>query len=83
MAVSARLRRDIDAKLRRLCTARRISKTEAIERGLELLFERDRGQAHAAYLAYRQLKLVPERPSPSRKRSSDAIRTAVRAKYPD
>lgn len=82
MAVSARLRRDIDAKLRRFCTARRISKTEAIERGLELLLEQDRSQAHAAYLAYRQLKLVPERPAPTGKRSSDAIRAAIRAKYP-
>lgn len=82
MAVSARLKRDIDAKLKRFCSTRRISKTEAIERGLELLLELDRGQAHAAYLAYRQLKLVPERPAPAGTRSSDAIRTAIRAKYP-
>jgi hypothetical protein len=82
MAVSARLRREIDAKLRRFCIARRISKTEAIERGLELLLEQDRNQAHAAYLAYRHLKLVPERPATAGKRSSDAIRTAIRAKYP-
>ncbi|MGH8701839.1 MAG: hypothetical protein ACREVR_11790 [Burkholderiales bacterium] len=82
MAVSARLRRDIDAKLKRFCSTRGISKTEAIERGLELLIEQDRSQAHAAYLAYRHLKLVPERSAPPGKRSSDAIRTAVRAKYP-
>jgi hypothetical protein len=82
MAVSARLRRDIDAKLRRFCSSRKISKTEAIERGLELLLEQDRGQGHAAYLAYRQLKLVPERPTPPGRRSSEAIRAAIRAKHP-
>ena len=83
MAVSARLRRDIDAKLRRFCSTRRISKTEAIERGLELLLEQEETKAHAAYLAYRQLKLVPERSAAAGRRLSEAMRMAIRAKYPD
>jgi hypothetical protein len=82
MAVSARLKRHIDAKLKRFCSARGISKTEAIERGLELLLEQDRNQPRAAYLAYRHLKLVPERPSRTGARASDATWTAIRAKYP-
>jgi hypothetical protein len=61
--------------------ARKISNPETIERGLELLLEQDRGQAHAAYLAYRQLKLVPERSTAPGSRSSDAVRTAIRAKH--
>ena len=83
MAVSARLKREVHARLTRFCRARGISKTEAIERGLELLLEQDRGQAHPAYLAYRQLKLVSEPVAPARKRSSDAIRAAIRAQHPD
>ncbi|MGH9577538.1 MAG: hypothetical protein ACRD3R_08880 [Terriglobales bacterium] len=76
------MKRNISTRLTRFCRARGISKTEAIERGLELLLDEDRGQ-HAAYLAYLQLGLVPERPAPSGKRSSTAIRTAMRAQYPD
>lgn len=82
MAVSARLRRGIDAKLSQFCKTRKISKTPAIERGLELLFEQEGSRAHPAYLAYRQLKLVPERSVPHGKHSSDAIRTTIRAKHP-
>jgi len=82
MAVSARLRRDIHAKLIRFCSSRGISKTEAIERGLELLLEQDPSQAHPAYLAFRRLKLVPERATPAGRRSSDAMRAVIRAKYP-
>lgn len=81
MAVSARLKRSTSARLTRFCRARGISKTDAIERGLALLLEEDRGQ-HPAYLAYLGLKLVPERKPLSGTRSSAAIRTAIRAKYP-
>jgi len=82
MAVSARLKRSTSARLTRFCRARGISKTDAIERGLALLLEEDRDQ-NAAYLAYLQLKLVPERAAPSGKRSSAAMRTTIRAKHPD
>ncbi len=81
MAVSARLKRSTSARLTRFCRASGISKTEAIERGLELLLEEDQGH-HPAYLAYLDLKLEPERKSGSGKRSSAAIRAAIRAKYP-
>ncbi len=83
MAVSARLKRETEARLTRFCRAKGISKTEAIERGIELLIEQDRGQAHPAYLAYRRLTLVAEAPARAQKRSSDAMRAAIRAKYPD
>lgn len=83
MAVSARLKRETEAKLTRFCRARGISKTEAIERGVDLLIANDRGDAHPAFLAYQQLTFVPEAPSAARPRSSDAMRTALRAKYPD
>jgi len=82
MAVSARLKRSTSARLTRFCRARGISKTEAIERGLALLLDEDQDQ-HAAYLAYLQLKLVPERAGPAGQRSSAAMRKAIRAKYPD
>lgn len=81
MAVSARLRREVDAKVTRFCRSRGISKTEAIERGIGLLMEQDREHAHPGYVAYQQLKLVPE--EPAGKRSSDSMRVAIRAKYPD
>jgi hypothetical protein len=81
MAVSARLKRSTGARLTRFCRARGISKTEAIEQGLQLLLEADRGH-HPAYLAYLDLKLVSERKAVSGKRSSAAIRAAIRAKYP-
>lgn len=67
--MSARLRREVDAKLTRFCRARGISKTEAIERGIGLLMEQDREHAHPAYVAYQQLKVVPE--EPAGRRSSD------------
>ncbi|MFN0299294.1 MAG: hypothetical protein ACKVQU_02955 [Burkholderiales bacterium] len=84
MTVSARLRREVEVKLTRLCRRRGISKTEAIERGLELLLEQDHEESHPAYTAYRQLKLVAE-PSTrhQKKRSSDPMRDAIRAKYSD
>jgi hypothetical protein len=57
------------AKLGGRLSTGRISKTEAIE------------PAHAAYVAYRQLKFVPERPTRPGKRSSGTTRTAIRAKH--
>lgn len=83
MTVSARLRRDLQARLTRFCGQRGISKTQAIERGLELLLEHDRPGAHPAYLAYRKLDLLPERAQRPSARSSDPMRAAIRAKYPD
>jgi len=83
MAISARLRRKTEAALTRFCRARGMTKTEAIERGLALLLDQDRRGAHAAYVAYRQLALVPELPTRGRRRSSDPMRTKVHAKHPD
>jgi hypothetical protein len=83
MAISARLRRKTEAALTRFCRARGITKTEAIERGIGLLLDQDRRGAHPAYVAYRQLTLVPEPVARGRRRSSDPMRTKLRAKHPD
>jgi hypothetical protein len=77
------LRRKTEAALTRFCRARGITKTEAIERGLALLLDQDRRGEHAAYVAYRQLALAPEPAARGRRRSSDPMRTKVRAKHPD
>jgi hypothetical protein len=81
MAVSARLRRDVAAKLTRFCRTEGISKTEAIERGIELLVERTDSECHPAYAAYLSLKLVPESKRAGSRKSSDAMKTAIRARY--
>jgi len=82
VTVSARLTRKTVAALARFCSARGITKTEALERGVALLLDRDRRGAHPAYAAYRQLKLAPEAPTRRKRRSSDAMRAKIRAKHP-
>jgi hypothetical protein len=42
------------------CKEKKTSKTETIERGIELLIDRDSVGTHPAYLAYKNLNLVPE-----------------------
>jgi hypothetical protein len=58
-----------------------ITKTQAIERGISVLLARAPEQSHPAFIAYQQLKLVPEISRSSTQRSSDAMRDAIRAKY--
>ena len=81
MTVSARLCSSTKASLTRFCKDKGITKTEAIERGIEMLLSKDKTDLHPAYAAYKQLKLVAEAPMPVR-RSSDPMRNAIRAKYP-
>ena len=84
MAISARLRATTQATLTRYCKERGLTKTAALERGIQLLLEQDTSGAHPAYLAFKQLRLVPEPAAPNAKRparSSDAMRDAIRAKY--
>lgn len=81
MTISARLDRKTVAALERFCRANKITKTQAIERGITVLLEQAQEQAHPAFIAYQQLKLVPEPSRAPVQRSSDAMRDAVRAKY--
>lgn len=81
MSVSARLSHKTVTELDRFCKANKITKTEAIERGIAALLEQSLGQAHPAFAAFQQLKLVPEAARPSTRRSSDAMRDAILAKY--
>ena len=81
MATSARLDRKTTAALERFCNANRITKTEAIERGINILLARAQEEVHPAFAVYQQLKLVPEATRPPAQRSSDAMRDAIRAKY--
>ena len=81
MTISARLDRKTVAALERFCRVNAITKTQAIERGITVLLAQAREQSHPAFIAYQQLKLVPEVPRSSTQRSSDAMRDAIRAKY--
>jgi Ribbon-helix-helix protein, copG family len=81
MTISARLSNKTVAELDRFCKANKITKTEAIERGIAALLEQSREQAHPAFAVFQQLKLVPEAARPPARRSSDAMRDAIRAKY--
>ena len=85
MPTSARLNRELETRLAAYCAQHGVSKTEVIARGLELLLElKDATGQHPAYTAYRRLAAeaaaAPVRGR--RQRSSDAIRRALRAKYP-
>lgn len=83
MATSARLSKRAETALTRFCKAHNVTKTEAITRALDLLLVQDGRGAHPAFVAYQQLKLVPEQPVVALKeKSSDAMRAAIRAKYP-
>jgi hypothetical protein len=83
MATSARLSRKTETALLRYCRTHRITKTEAIERGLGLLLSQERSAPHPAFTAFRELTLVPEAAWPEDQRSSDPMRAAVRAKHSD
>lgn len=85
MPTSARLSRELESRLAAYCAQHGVSKTEVIERGLELLLELDDETGkHPAFVAYQRIA-ARLRPAPKRRRSpssSDAMRRAMRAKYP-
>lgn len=57
MSVSARLSPKTQLALARYCKAHGLTKTEALERGIDLLLRHEGGGAHhAAFLAYRRLR---------------------------
>ena len=85
MPTSARLSRELESRLAAYCARHGVSKTEVIERGLELLLEHgDETGRHPAFIAYQRIagRLRPEPERRRRASSSDAIRRALRAKYP-
>ncbi len=81
MTTSARLDRKTVAALERFCRANNITKTQAIERGIIALLGQAQEQGHPAFAVYQQLKLAPEASRTPTKRSRDAMRDAVCAKY--
>jgi Arc/MetJ-type ribon-helix-helix transcriptional regulator len=85
MPTSVRLSRELESRLAAYCAQHGVSKTEVIERGLELLLELDDETGkHPAFVAYQRIA-ARLRPEPRRRRrpsSSDAMRRALRAKYP-
>ena len=85
MPTSARLSRELESRLAAYCARHGVSKTEVIARGLELLLETgDEMGRHPAFVAYQRIadRLRPEPKRRRRASSSDAIRRALRAKYP-
>jgi hypothetical protein len=85
MPTSARLTPELESRLAAYCAQHGVSKTEVIERGLELLLDRnDETGKHPAFVAYQRI-VSRARPEPRRRRrpsSSDPMRRALRAKYP-
>ena len=81
MATSARLDRKTTVALERFCKANRITKTEAIERGISVLLAQVKEETHPAFAVYQQLNLVAEKARASTQRSSGAMRDAIHAKY--
>ncbi len=88
MALSARLNSDLESWLDRYCRSKGVSKTAVIESGLRMVRRMENGtetHLHPAFAAFEKIAsgLVKEHRSGRERRSSDAMRKAVRAKYPD
>ena len=88
MAASVRLTSDLESWLNRYCRSSGVSKTEVIEAGLRMIRRMENGteaHLHPAFAAFQKISsgLVKEHRSGRERRSSDAMRKAVRAKYPD
>ena len=88
MAASARLNDDLESWLGRYCRSKGVSKTEVIELGLRMVRRTENGSEahlHPAFAAFKKVAsgLVKERRGDRKRRSSDAMRKAVRAKYSD
>jgi hypothetical protein len=88
MAASARLNYDLESWLGRYCRSKGVSKTEVIELGLLMVRRMENGteaHLHPAFAAFQKVAsgLVKEHRSGRERRSSDAMRKAVRAKYSD
>jgi hypothetical protein len=85
MAASARLNYDLESWLGRYCRSKGVSKTEVIELGLLMVRRMGNGtetHLHPAFAAFQKVAagLVKEHRRGRERRSSDAMRKAVRAK---
>ncbi len=88
VAASARLNSDLESWLDRYCRSKGVSKTEVIELGLLMVRRMEDGteaHLHPAFAAFQKVAsgLVKEHRSGRERRSSDAMRKAVRARYSD
>jgi hypothetical protein len=83
MAVSARLSSRTRLALDRYCRNRGVTKTEAIERGIELLMREEREESHPAYAAFERLRSELERAvaPPADERGSAAFKHHLDEKY--
>jgi len=85
MPTSARLNDKLRSRLAAYCARHGVTQSQVIERGVELvLAQAEQTGCHLAFIAYKRLA-AKARPEPRRRRrssSSDAMRRAVRAKYP-
>jgi hypothetical protein len=82
MSVSARLSVKTRAALDRYCKHRGVTKTQALEQGIQLLLESAADEHHASYLAFMRLRSkLPTNASDSAK-SSMAMKRHLDAKYP-
>jgi len=81
MTVSARLNPRTRSALARYCRNHGITKTAAIERGIQLLLEETRENRHPAFLAFVRMhdRLAPEPPGDA---SSRALKRHLDEKYP-
>ena len=88
MAASARLNDDLESWLGRYCRSKGISKTEVIELGLRMVRRTENGteaHLHPAFAAFQKVApgLVKEHRNSRERRSSDAMKKALRARYSD
>ena len=84
MAASARLNSNLESWLDRYCRSKGVSKTEVIELGLLMVRRMEDGtetHLHSAFAAFQKVApgLVKEHRSGRERRSSDAMRKAVRS----
>jgi hypothetical protein len=82
MSVSARLSVKTRSALERYCKHRGVTKTQALEQGIQLLLESAEESHHAAYLSFVRLKDRLPRDRGDSVKSSAAIKRHLDAKYP-
>lgn len=80
MAISARLNYKTQRALARYCKTHGLTKTEALERGIELLLQtQDRGTGHPAWTAFQRLRIEGAQDTTE---SVDALKRHLDEKYP-
>jgi hypothetical protein len=81
MAISARLSSKTQLALSRYCKTHGLTKTEALERGIQLLLRYEgEGAHHPAWISFQQLPIA--RPSKGQLESMDTLKRHLDEKYP-